>query len=174
MPWQLDPAHSSLAFSAKHMLVSTVKGQFTSWKVDAQVNEDDLTKSSAVVSVDAASLDSGAEMRDDHLRSPDFFDVEHHPTITFAIRRVEPRGGSQYRFAGDLTIRGVTREIALDGEIAGPIEDPWGGRRIAISAEGKINRKDWGLNWNVALEAGGLLVSDQIKISIDAELQQAA
>lgn len=174
MTWQLDPTHSSIEFSGKHMLVSTVKGKFGTFTVDATVNEDDLPASAAVITVDAASLDSGVEQRDGHLRSPDFFDVETYPTIKFVSRKIEPNGGEDYKIVGDLTIRDVTREVVLDAEVAGPVESPFGGRVIALTAEGKINRKDWGLSWNVPLGGSGVLVGEQIKIAISAELVNQA
>ena len=172
MAWQLDPTHSSISFSGKHMLVATVRGQFRSWQVDANIDETNLANSSGTVRIDATSIDTGVEQRDAHLRSADFFDVANHPEILFRIIRVEPKG-EEYRLIGDLTIRGVAHEVALEGEINGPIDDPWGGKRVGLSAEGKLNRKDWGLDWNVPLSAGGILVGEQIKISIDAELVKA-
>ena len=173
MAWQLDPTHSSISFSGKHMLVATVRGQFRSWQVDADVDEANLANSTGTVRIDASSLDTGVEQRDNHLRSADFFDAENHPEIVFRLNRIEPKG-EESRLVGDLTIRGITHEVTLDGEIDGPIDDPWGGKRVGLSAEGKLNRKDWGLDWNVPLSAGGILVSEQIKISIDAELVKAA
>ena len=173
MAWQLDPTHSSISFSGKHMLVATVRGQFRSWQADATIDEKNLANSKGTIRIDAASLDTGVEQRDTHLRSADFFDVENNPEILFQVKRVEPKG-EEYRVVGDLTLRGVTREVALEGEIAGPLDDPWGGKRVGLSAEGKLNRKDWGLDFNVPLSAGGILVGEQIKISIDAELVKAA
>ncbi len=173
MAWTLDPAHSSISFSGKHMLVATVRGRFLSWEVEANIDEKNLANSRGTVRIDATSLDTGVEQRDNHLRSADFFDSENHPEIVFQVKRVEPVGEG-YRLVGNLTIRGVTHEVALSGELDGPIDDPWGGKRVGLSAEGKLNRKDWGLDWNVPLSAGGILVSDQIKFAIDAELVQAA
>lgn len=173
MTWQIDPTHSTIGFSGKHMLVATVRGQFRSWQADTEVDETNLANSKATLRIDARSVDTGVEQRDNHLRSADFFDVENHPEIVFALKKVTPNGGD-YRFEGDLTIRGVTREVELAGEIDGPLEDPWGAQRIGLSAEGKLNRKDWGLTFNAPLAAGGVLVGDQIKLSIDAELVRAA
>jgi len=173
MAWQLDPTHSSISFSGKHMLVATVRGHFRSWQVDADVDETNLANSKGTVRIDATSLDTGVEQRDNHLRSTDFFDTEHHPQILFQVKRIEPNSHGA-RLVGDLTIRGITREVTMDGEVDGPIDDPWGGKRIGLSAEGKLNRKDWGLDWNVPLSAGGILVGEQIKITIDAELVKAA
>jgi polyisoprenoid-binding protein YceI len=131
MPWQLDPTHASISFVGKHMLVSKVKGKFEDYIAELDVDEGNLANSSAVFRVKAASLDSGFDQRDNHLRSPDFFNVEQYPEITFKTTRIEPKGGDDYRFVGDLTIRDVTREVAFDGEVAGPIQDPWGGTRLS-------------------------------------------
>lgn len=173
MPWQLDTSHSSVEFAVKHMVVATTRGRFHNFEVDADIDENNLPGSSAVVRIDAASLDSRDEKRDEHLRSADFFDVANHPKITFATTKIEPKG-SNYRITGDLTIRGVTREVVLDGEVSGPVKDPWGNEKLGISASGKVNRKEFGLVWNMALEAGGVLVSDDVKMSIEAELTKAA
>jgi len=173
MPWQLDPSHSSVEFAVKHMVVATTRGRFHNFEVDAEIDETNFPASRATVRIDAASLDSRDEKRDEHLRSADFFDVEKHPQITFATTRIEPKG-SNYRIVGDLTIRGVTREVALDGEVSGPVKDPWGNEKLGISASGKVNRKDFGLVWNMALEAGGVLVSDDVKMTIETELLRAA
>lgn len=174
MTWKLDPAHSGLQFAVKHMVISTVRGSFREFAVDAEIDEADPTKSRATVRIEAASLTTGSDDRDAHLRSADFFDVEAHPAIVFVSRGIERRRGDDYRITGDLTIRGVTRTITLDGEIQGPVKDPWGGLRFGLSASGKVNRKEFGLNWNAALEAGGFLVGDDVKLSIEAELVKAA
>lgn len=174
MTWNLDTAHSSVEFAVKHMVISSTKGRFAKYEVDANVDEQNLANSSATVRIDAASVDSRDEKRDAHLRSADFFDAENHPYITFKTKRLESKGGDDYKLIGDLTIRGVTNEIALDGEVTGPVKDPWGGIRYGISAQGKVNRKQWGLTWNGLLEAGGLLVGDDVKLSIETELVKAA
>ena len=175
MPWNVDPSHSSVGFGVRHMLMSTVRGQFKDYAVAAEVDETDLSRSTATVTIQAASVDTGAPDRDAHLRSGDFFDVENHPLITFATKRLEPkRDDGEYRLIGDLTIRGVTREVALDAEVTAPLKDPWGNTKAGLSAEGKINRKDFGLGWNAVLEAGGLVVGDSVKLAIDLELAKAA
>ncbi len=174
MTWKVDRAHSSIEFRGKHMLVATVKGQFREWDLEAEINEDDIAASQGTVRIGVSSVDTGVAQRDDHLRSPDFFNAAEHPAIVFKTKRIERKRGDEYRIAGDLTIRDVTREVTFEGEINGPLKDPWGGTRIGLSAETAINRKDWGLGWNVALEAGGILVGDTIKLSIDAELVKAA
>ena len=173
MPWNTDPAHSSITFSGKHMLVATVRGKFNSFQLDANVDESNLARSTGTLTIDAASIDTGIEQRDNHVRSADFLDVENHPKIVFTLKRIEPHS-DEYRLIGDLAIRGVTHEVALDAEIEGPLQDPWGGTRIGLSAEGKISRKDWGVNFNAPLSAGGVVVGDTVKIGIDLELVKAA
>lgn len=170
MTWQFDPTHTRIEFAAKHMLVAKVRGTFNSFDLAADIDEDDLSKSSATISIDVESVDTGVADRDAHLRSADFFDAENHPKMTFQTRRIEDRGDGEYRLVGDLTVRGTTREVVLEGEAHGPFDDPWGGRRVALSAEGKINRKDFGLTWNMPLGVDGALVGDTVKLSIDAEL----
>ena len=174
MTWNLDTAHSSVEFAVKHMVIASTKGRFTDYEADATIDETDLARSTATVRINAASVDTRDEKRDGHLRSADFFDAENSPYITFTSKRLEPRGGKDYKVIGDLTIRGITREIVLEGEVSGPVKDPWGGTRVGISASGKVNRKQFGLNWNAALEAGGLLVGDDVKLNIDAEFVRAA
>ena len=174
MTWNLDTSHSSVEFAVKHMVIATTKGRFANYEVDATVDEQNLANSSATVRIEAASVDSRDEKRDAHLRSADFFDAENHPYITFKTKRLEPKGGDEYELIGDLTIRGVTKEITLDGEVTGPVKDPWGGIRYGISAQGKVSRKQWGLTWNGVLEAGGLVVGDDVKLSIETELVKAA
>jgi polyisoprenoid-binding protein YceI len=156
------------------MVVTTVRGRFGSFNVDADINPDDLTKSKATVTVDVASIDTHDEGRDTHLKSADFFDAERYPQMTFVTKRIESKGGNEYRLTGDLTIRGTTKEVTLDGEVNGPVKDPYGNERIGLTGEGKINRKDFGLNWNAMLEAGGAVVADEVKLEIDVELVQAA
>ncbi|MCK9518257.1 MAG: YceI family protein [Dehalococcoidia bacterium] len=173
MTWQLDPTHTRIEFSARHMLVSRVRGVFDSYQLEAKIDESDLSKSSATLTIDAASVDTGVEDRDAHLKSGDFFDVENHPKIVFETKRIEPKGDGEYRVVGNLTIRDETREVEFKGEAHGPAEDPWGGKRIALTAEAQVNRKDFGLTWNVPL-AEGALVSDKVTLSIEAELVPAA
>jgi polyisoprenoid-binding protein YceI len=174
MPWSLDPSHSSVEFAVKHMVISSTKGRFHTFAVDAEIDEANIAASRATVTIDAATVDTRDQRRDDHLRSSDFFDAENHPQITFVTKRLEPRGKSEYRIVGDLTIRGVTKEVALDGDVSGPVTDPWGGTRLGLSASGKVNRKEFGLVWNAALETGGVLVGDDVKMSIETELVKAA
>ncbi|MBA4179173.1 MAG: polyisoprenoid-binding protein [Anaerolinea sp.] len=170
MPWNLDPTHSSVEFAVKHMVIASTKGRFTDYAVEADIDEANLARSSATVRINVASIDTRDAKRDAHLRSGDFFDAENHPAITFTSKRLEPKGASDYKLIGDLTIRGVTREVALDGEVSGPVKDPWGGTRVGISATGKLNREDFGLTWNAPLEFGGLLVGNDVKLNIETEL----
>ena len=168
--WKLDPAHTLVEFSAKHMMITTVKGQFK--KVDATVlwNENDITNSSVDATIDASSLVTGQDYRDNHLRSEDFLHAGEFPTITFKSKRIEPKGDDQFRIVGDLTIRGITHEVALDTTFEGRGKDPYGKEHAGFEATARINRKDWNLNWNVALETGGWLVGDTIKIELHLEL----
>ncbi len=167
--WQVDPAHSLVEFSVRHMMVSTVKGRFTDVK-GAVINvDDDPAKSSVEIEIAAASVNTGDEKRDAHLRSADFFDVENFPAITFKGTRVEG-SPEDFTVTGDLTIRGVTREVRLIAGLNGVGTNPWGATVAGFSAETKINRKDFDLGWNVALEAGGVLVGDQIKIQIELQV----
>lgn len=168
--WSIDPAHSSIEFAVKHMLITTVRGTFTRFEADLAVDERNLVASRATVRIDAASIDTRVADRDNHLRSADFFDVANHPTITFTTTAIEHRGGNEYRITGDLTIRGTTRPVTFDAEVHGPAKNPFGKLVVALSVTGKINRKDWGLTWNAPLEAGGWLVGDDVKINADFEL----
>ncbi len=167
--WQIDPSHSEVGFSVKHLMISTVRGRFAGVKGTIFLDSEDITRSSVEAEIDAASIDTREEKRDGHLRSPDFFDVEKHPTITFRSRRFESAGGDRYRVTGDLTIRDVTREVVLDVTEEGRGRDPWGGERIGFTATGKIDRREFGLTWNQALETGGVMVSNDIKLNIESE-----
>ena len=167
--WVIDPVHSVVELAVKHMMFSTVKGRFPKVAGTVVLNEADLTASSVVAEIDAASIDTGDQGRDGHLRSADFLDVEAFPSITFRSTEVVPHGQNRFVIAGDLTLHGVTREVTLEAELAGTGIDPWGGRRAGFTATTSINRRDFGLTWNQALEAGGVLVSDQIKISLEIQ-----
>ena len=167
--WQIDPDHSHVEFAVRHMMVSTVKGRFSTLSGVIKLDETDMTRSSVEVTIDAASIDTRDPQRDEHLRSPDFLDVGRYPHITFRSRQVEPLGERHLRVIGDLTIRDVTREVALDTTEEGRMRDPWGGERAGFSARTAINRKDFGLKWNVPLEGGGILVGDEVKISLEVE-----
>lgn len=173
MNWTIDPAHTTLEFAVKHMGLSTVKGRFRA--LGGTVTTDERGALQAIeVTVDVDSLDTAEQNRDGHLRSPDFFDVASHPTATFKSTRVEARGGHEYRVTGDLTIRGVSREVTLDVETTPAVKDPWGNQRAAAEAKGRINRKDFGLTWNQVLEFGALLVSEDVRLTIDVQAVQTA
>ena len=171
--WQIDPAHTDVGFSVKHLMISTVRGRFAGVHGTIVLDDSDLTRSSADVEMDVATIDTRQEQRDAHLRSGDFFEVEKYPTITFRSRRVERVKGNRYRIVGDLTIRDVAREVVLDATDEGRGRDPWGGDRLAFSATTTIDRRDFGLGWNQALETGGVLVGNEIKISIDVQAVKA-
>ena len=167
--WQIDPAHSLVEFSVRHMMVSTVKGRFTDVKGSITYDATNPAVAAVQAEIGVASVNTGDAQRDGHLRSADFFDAEQYPTITFASRRVEPITAEHVRIIGDLTIRGTTREVVLDAEFNGGGTNPWGKQVIAFTAQTSINRKDFGLNWNVALETGGVLVSDTVKILLEIQ-----
>jgi polyisoprenoid-binding protein YceI len=174
--WTLDPTHSLVEFSAKHMMITTVKGRFAEVSGTIVADEQQSDRSSVHVEIDAASITTNVDQRDGHLRSADFLDVENHPTITFRSKRIEgtiTEAGDEFKVIGDLTVRGVTREVVLDATFEGQGRDPWGGERASFSAESKIDRRDFGLTWNQALEAGGLLVSNGIKLSLEVQLVKA-
>lgn len=170
--WSLDPTHTTLTFEVRHMMIAKVRGSFGTANGTIEVGEDP-TSSAVEVSVDIASIDTGTEDRDNHLRSADFFDVETYPLMTFRSTGVETAGDA-YTLNGDLTIKDVTRPVALDFEFNGGLVDPYGNPRVAFSATTEIDREAWGLTWNMALEAGGVMVGKAIKITIDAEAVQAS
>jgi polyisoprenoid-binding protein YceI len=165
--WVIDASHSSVEFVARHLMVTKVRGRFGDIEGTITI-ADDPFQSSVRATVDAASVSSGDEKRDAHLRSADFFDVEQFPTIEFVSKRVEARDDS-FALTGDLTVHGVTREVTWNLDYDGSVQDPWGGTRAGFSATIDVNRKDWGLEWNVALEAGGFVVSDKVKLNVEIE-----
>ncbi|HEX7117275.1 MAG TPA: YceI family protein [Longimicrobiales bacterium] len=167
--WTIDAAHTLVEFAVKHMMIATVKGRFGEVSGTIVLDEEALDRSSAEVTIVASSIDTRSADRDAHLRSADFLDVETHPTLTFRSRRVESVGEGRFRVIGDLTIRGTTREVVLDVEDQGRGKDPWGGERAAFSATTEIDRRDYGLTWNAALETGGVLVGDRVRISLEVE-----
>ncbi len=170
MAWQIDSAHSEIDFTVRHMMISNVRGQFEKFTGTVDFNEDDPTKSTVDVQIEAASINTKEPPRDNHLRSADFFDAEHYPYLSFKSKRVIKTGDNTGRIVGDLTIRDITREVTLDVEYSGQAQSPWGTTSAGFSATTTINRKDWDLNWNKALETGGVLVGDQIKIAIEIEV----
>jgi len=169
--WQIDPAHSAAQFAVKHLAISTVRGAFTSVKGTIQLDDKDVIKSSVDVTIDVNSVDTRQPDRDKDLRSDHFFDAEHFPAITFKSKRVEQVSPGKLKITGDLTIHGITKEVVLDvdGPTA-PIKDPWGNQRMAINATTKINRQDFGVKWNATMDNGGVVVGDDVSITIDAEM----
>ncbi|MEZ4449081.1 MAG: YceI family protein [Nannocystaceae bacterium] len=167
--WEIDHTHSSIHFWVRHLMVSKVHGAFASWRGRLVLGEDDLARSSVHVEIDAASLDTREQRRDEHLRSPDFLDVGAHPTITFESREVAVVADDHLQIRGDLTIRGNTRPITLEVEVGGRTRDPWGGERAGFSATATLDRRDFGLTWNQALEVGGVLVGDKVTITLEIE-----
>src|SRR5258708_25028018 len=174
MKWAFDVYHSSVTFTIRHMM-SKVRGQMKVKEGWLEVDTDNLSTAKVEVVLDAASIDTGVEMRDNHLRSADgHFDVANYPTITFKSKRVEGKEPSNFKVIGDLTIHGITKEVALDASFNGEGKDPWGNRRVSFDAETKLNRKDFDLTWNQGLEAGGVILGDEVKIEIRVEAVPAA
>jgi len=171
--WQLDPAHTHVEFSVKHLMLARVKGRFAGVTGTVEMGADPSASTVDVV-IGAASIDTREAKRDAHLRSADFFDVERFPTIAFRSRDVRPTGAGDFSVVGDLTIRDVTREVTLEVTDEGRGTDPWGGERAGFSATAEIDRRDFGLTWNQALEAGGVLVGNEIRISLEVELVKQA
>ena len=173
--WQVDGAHSAVSLGVRHMVISKVRGRFTRWSAKLALDTADLSRSSVEVEIEAASIDTGIADRDAHLRSADFLDAEKHPQLTYRGRPVEVVSKDRLRVVGDLTIRGVAREVVLDVEQGGQGKDPWGNQRIGFSATASLNRKDFGLVWNQALETGGVLVADRVDVEIELQaIRQAA
>ena len=168
--WQIDPAHSHVEFAVKHLMISRVKGRFGDVEGSVIVQDEDPTTARIDVTIPAASIDTRADQRDQHLRSGDFLDVERFPSLRFRSTEVERSGDHELRVKGNLTIRDVTREVVLRVEDQGRATDPWGGERAAYTATTRIDRKDFGLTWNQALETGGVLVGDEVRISVDVQL----
>ncbi|HET8770708.1 MAG TPA: YceI family protein [Gemmatimonadaceae bacterium] len=167
MLWSVDPQHAVVEFSVKHMAISTVKGQFKSFTATGETNDAGVP-TSLRMEIDAASITTNNEQRDAHLNSGDFFDVAAHPTITFVSTSIKGDVGD-LKITGDLTMRGVTKPVTLTGELSQTVTDPWGNKRTSIVASGKLSREAWGLTWNQALEFGGFMVSDDVKLHIEAE-----
>ena len=172
--WNLDTTHTDVIFAARHMMVTTVRGKFATVSGAIQLDPENPTASTGTFTIAAASLNTGVEQRDGHLRAADFFDVENHPEITFVSTSVVARGDSDYAVTGDLTIRGTTRPVTLDVEYLGLYVSMGGARRAGFHATTKINREDWGLTWNVGLETGGWLVSKDVTLEIDLAVEEAA
>lgn len=169
--WQIDPAHATIEFKVRHLMVAWVKGTFPTVAGFADVDEADLTKATVSVTIDTTSIDTNNAKRDEHLRSADFFDVAKYPTMTFVSKKVIADGINLRQIIGDLTIRGTTREVTLEVEEFTPaIKDPWGNLRRGATATTTVNRKDFGLAWNTLLETGGVAIGDEVRISLDVEL----
>lgn len=174
MPFQIDNSHSEIQFSVRHMMVSKVRGSFEKWSGAIALDPANPAQTSVDITIDAASINTKDAQRDGHLRSPDFLNVEQHPTVTFKSSKVEVTGENTAKLQGDLTIVGVSKPVILAVEYQGAAKSPWGTTSYGFSASTKINREDWGLTWNAALETGGWLVGKEIQIDIELELVQVA
>ena len=169
--WTIDPEHSYVGFKVRHLMVSNVKGSFTTFDGTVDLDDKDVAKSKVVVNIDANSIDTNVQKRDDHLRSADFLDVAKYPAMTFTSKKIAQSGKDRLAITGDLTLRGVTREVVLDTETLAPeSKDPWGNIRRGTTATTTINRKDFGLSWNAALETGGVVVGDEVAIVLEIEM----
>ncbi len=173
MGWNIDTSHSSIGFTVRHMMFAKVHGRFAKWSTKLELDDKNLAASKVSVEVEAASIDTGDEKRDAHLKSADFFDAEKFSTLKFTSKRIEG-SGDNVKVVGDLTIHGVTKEVTLEVEKTGSGKDPWGNARVAFSAKTSVNRKDYGLSWNQALEAGGVLVSEKVDIQVEVQAVFAA
>ena len=167
--WEIDSSHSSVHFSVRHLVIAKVRGTFARWSGTVQVPDGDFSKATVAVTIDASSIDTGVADRDAHLKSADFFDAAQYAELRFVGKRVQPRSGADTDVVGDLTIKGITREVVLRVEQLGQTKDPWGNLRAAFSAKASIDRKDFGLTWNQVLETGGVMVGDRVEI--EAEIQ---
>jgi polyisoprenoid-binding protein YceI len=167
--WALDPTHSEILFKTRHMMIASVKGEFKNFNVEFGQAGDDFSGSAVRTVVDAASVQTNSEDRDKHLRSADFFDADNHKEIVFEGTSFVKTAASNYKLSGNLIIRGISKEVTLDVEFGGFNKDPWGNDRAGFSLTGKINRKDWGLNWNAVLETSGVLVSDDVQINAEVQ-----
>ena len=170
--WVADLTHSELNFKVKHLMITNVKGTFR--KFEAEIDDEDFTKAKINASIDATSIFTNDDNRDNHLKSADFFDVENHPTLSFVGTSFKKVDDDNYKLVGSLTIKGISKEVKFDVEFGGINKDPWGNEKAGFSLTGKINRKDWGLNWNAALETGGVLVSEEVKISAEVQFVKQA
>jgi polyisoprenoid-binding protein YceI len=165
--WDIDPTHTRIGFAVRHAMVATVRGNFAVFSGVLHLDHAEPGKSSAEVEIDAASINTGNQQRDDHLRSPDFLDVANYPTITFQSTSAEVKGGDEYLLHGDLTIKGVSKPVSVEFEKTGTSVDPWGGHRVGFEGRTKVNRKEWGLSFNAALETGGVLISEKVTLEFD-------
>lgn len=170
MQWLIDNVHTHIGFSVKHMMVSTVRGQFKQYRASINLDPEDFARSTFEADIDVTSIDTGVAQRDEHLRTSDFFDAASFPTIHFASRSIEPKGDGEFLVHGDITLRGVTQPITLEVEFHGVSKNPYGQTVAGLSARGSLNRKDFGVSYNAVLEAGGVAISDKVKLEVDAEL----
>ena len=173
--WQIDPAHTAAGFAVKHLMISTVRGQFKGVNGTVVWDDQDISKSTIDVTIDAKTIDTSEPKRDEDLRSDKFFETAKYPTITFKSKKIENVSAGKLKVTGDLTIHGVTKEVVLDVEgPSNPIKDPWGNTRVAANATTKINRQDYGVKWNANIDGGGVVVSDEVTITIDLEMVKKA
>ena len=171
--WTIDPTHSEIGFKVKHMMFTNVSGKFDTYEGTIETEENDFTTAKISFSAAIASIDTRNTDRDNHLKSGDFFDAENYPKLTFKGASFTKVNDHNYELTGDLTIKGVSKEVKLPVEFSGLMQDPWGNTKVGLNIEAKINRKDWGLNWNAALETGGVLVGEEVKLIIDLQLAKA-
>jgi polyisoprenoid-binding protein YceI len=174
MSWQIDSAHSQIQFSIRHMMISNVRGRFENFTGVVEFNEQDPTRSSVDVQIEAAGINTREAQRDGHLKSPDFLNADKYPYLTFKSKRIEKTDATHGRIVGVLTIRDIAKEVVLDVEYSGQAKSPWGTTSAGFSATTKINRKEWGLTWNQALETGGVLVGDEVTVNIELEIVKQA
>lgn len=168
--WVADPTHSEILFRVKHLMITNVKGEFRKFDVNVLSEGNDFSNAEIDVKIDAASVFTNNDDRDSHLKSVDFFDIENHNHLTFTGTRLKKVDDDEYKLTGLLNIKGVSKEVTLDVDFGGINKDPWGNEKAGFSLSGKFNRKDWGLNWNAALETGGVLVSDEVKLTAEVQL----
>ena len=167
--WNIDKTHSSIGFKIKHMMFTNVRGNFADYEATINLLNDNLEESTLHFETQVASIDTNNADRDNHLKSADFFDAEQYPTVAFTSTKIEKKGEAHYVVEGTLTMHGVSKPVKLNAEYSGIIQDPWGNSKIALALNGKVNRKDWDLNWNTTLETGGLLVSEEVNFDIETQ-----
>lgn len=171
--WNMDPTHSEIGFKVKHMMITNVSGSFKDFNIQATTDGDDFSKSEILFTAKTTSVDTGNEQRDGHLRSPEFFDSENYPELRFKVNKLEKADSDNYLAHGEMTIKGVTKPLSMNADFGGIGKDPWGNIKAGFTISGKINRKDFGLNWNAALETGGVMVSDEVRINGEIQLVKA-
>ena len=172
--WIVDPSHSEITFKVKHLMIANVKGEFQKFNASFEAVGTDFSNAKVHATIGAADISTNDENRDKHLRSADFFDAETHPHLEFVGTAMDHVSGNDYKLTGDLTIKGITKPVTLDVEFGGKNTDPWGNEKLAFSLNGKIDRKEWGLNWNTALETGGVMVSNEVRISAEVQFTKQA